>query len=169
MARDEHRIRLQCGDAVVLSARLIPGNARDVYRVVNALSAKGVRVLRPEVAEVHASGHAAARDLLKVIELTKPNYLMPVHGEWRHLQAHAELGRRGGLDDESIILIRNGDVVDLIRDVALVAGSFPYVNTYVDGDTLGRVSERTLEERRRLADSGVISASLALGDKTGDL
>jgi ribonuclease J len=134
---------------VVLSARLIPGNEEDVFRVVNSLSKKGVEVLHPENAVIHASGHAPAVDLAHVLSVTKPRHLLPVHGEWRHLRAHARIAYEVEMSDDQVILLENGDVLDLVDGQAVVVGKYPYSNIYVDGGTIGLVDESTLRERRR--------------------
>jgi len=169
MARDEHPIKLHAGDLVVLSARLIPGNEEDVFRVVNALSRKGVEVLHPENAVIHASGHAAAVDLAHVLGVTRPRYLLPVHGEWRHLRAHARIAHEVEMSSDQVMLIENGDVLDLVNGEALVVGKYPYSNIYVDGGTIGQVDESTLRERRRLAESGVVSVALVVDPASGQL
>ena len=169
MARDEHPIKIHAGDLVVLSARLIPGNEEDVFRVVNALSRKGVEVLHPENAVIHASGHATAVDLAHVLGVTKPKRLLPIHGEWRHLRAHARIAYEAEMSDDQVILLENGDVLDLINDEALIVGKYPYNNIYVDGSTIGLVDESTLRERRRLAESGVVSVALIVDANSGKL
>jgi ribonuclease J len=169
MARDDHPIKLHSGDLVVLSARLIPGNEEDVFRVVNALSRKGVEVLHPENAVIHASGHAPAVDLAHVLGVTKPRHLLPVHGEWRHLRAHARLAYEAEMSADQVILLENGDVLDLVDGQAVVVGKYPYSNIYVDGSTIGLVDESTLRERRRLAESGVVSVALIVDAASGQL
>jgi len=167
MARDEHPIRLHAGDLVVFSARLIPGNEEDVFRVVNALSRKGVEVLHPENTLIHASGHAPAVDLAHVLGVTKPRHLLPIHGEWRHLRAHARIAHETNMSDDQVILIENGDVLDLVGEQAVVVGKYPFSNIYVDGSTIGLVDESTLRERRRLAESGVVSVALIVDAASG--
>jgi ribonuclease J len=169
MARDDHPIKLHAGDLVVLSARLIPGNEEDVFRVVNSLSRKGVDVLHPENSVIHASGHAPAVDLAHILSLTKPRYLLPIHGEWRHLRAHARIARDAEMSDDQVILLDNGDALDVVDGQPLVVGKYPYSNIYVDGGTIGLVDEATLRERRRLADSGVVSVALIVDATSGQL
>jgi ribonuclease J len=169
MARDEHRIKLHAGDLVLLSARLIPGNEQDIFRVVNALSRKGVEVLHRENAPIHASGHAPSIELAHLLGITRPRFLLPVHGEWRHLRAHARIAYDVGMSDDQVVLAGNGDVLDLSDGQALVSGRYPHHNIYVDGGTVGLVDESTLKERRRLAESGVVTVSLMVDTFSGDL
>ena len=169
MARDEHPITLHAGDLVVLSARLIPGNEEDVFRVVNALNKKGVEVLHPENAVIHASGHAPAVDLAHVLRVTKPRCLLPIHGEWRHLRAHARIAREAEMSDDQVVLLENGDALDLVDGQALVVGKYSCSNIYVDGSTIGLVDESTLRERRRLGESGVVSVALLVDPASGQL
>ena len=169
MARDEHPIKLHAGDLVILSARLIPGNEEDVFRVVNEFSRKGVEVVTGENATIHASGHASSIELSHLLGLTRPRRLLPVHGEWRHLRAHARIAYDVEMSDDQVILMGNGEVLDLTADKAVVAGSLPFSNIYVDGGTVGLVDESTLRERRRLAESGVVSVALILDDESDDL
>jgi ribonuclease J len=169
MARDEHRVKLHPGDLVMLSARLIPGNEEDIFRVVNALSKKGVEVLHRENAPIHASGHAPAVELAHVLGVTRPSRLLPIHGEWRHMRAHARIAYDIGMSDEQVILLGNGDVLDLVQGHAFVVGKYPFSNIYVDGGTVGLVDERTLKERRRLADSGVVHVSVIVDAFSGKL
>jgi ribonuclease J len=169
MARDEHRIHPHPGDLVILSARLIPGNETDVFRVVNDLNRRGARVLHAENAAIHASGHASARDLLAVIKAIKPRYLIPIHGEWRHLRAHAEIAYAAGMSEESVILMSNGEVLDYARRTALLTGAYEFTEIYVDGGTVGLVGARTLSERRQLGAGGLLNVAVAVDEFSGDL
>src|SRR5690606_12953075 len=123
MATGDHRhVTIAPGDTVVLASSLVPGNETAVYRVINQLSRAGATVIHKDVAKVHVSGHAPAGELLYLLNVVKPRNLMPVHGEWRHLRAHARLGMQAGLDPRRIILCEDGDVVDLANGEAHLVG-----------------------------------------------
>ena len=165
--RSHHQVRIEENDTVVLASSLIPGNENAVYRVINGLSRWGARVVHKGVAKVHVSGHAPAGELLYLLNAVKPSNLMPVHGEWRHLRAHAELGRLTGV--QNIVLADDGVVVDLVDGVAKIVGAVPCGYVYVDGLEVGDVGESTLKDRRILGDEGFISLTIAVDSMTGKI
>jgi ribonuclease J len=167
--RSHHQIRIEADDTVVLASSLIPGNENAVYRVVNGLSRWGARVVHKGVAKVHVSGHAPAGELLYLLNATKPSNLMPIHGEWRHLRAHAELGRLSGVPADRIVLAEDGVVVDLVDGKASIVGAVPCGYVYVDGVEVGDVGESTLKDRRILGDEGFISVTVAVDSVTGKI
>jgi ribonuclease J len=163
--RSHHQIRVEAGDTVVLASSLIPGNENAIYRVINGLSRWGARVVHKGVAKVHVSGHAPAGELLYLLNAVKPSNLMPVHGEWRHLRAHAELGRLTGV--ANVVLAEDGVVVDLVDGKARITGTIPCGYVYVDGLEVGDVGESTLKDRRILGEEGFISLTIAVDSVTG--
>jgi ribonuclease J len=165
--RSHHQIRIESGDTVVLASSMVPGNETAVYKVINGLSRWGARVVHKGVANVHVSGHAPAGELLYLLNAVKPSNLMPVHGEWRHLRAHAELGRLTGVDN--VVLAEDGVVVDLVDGRASITGSVPCGYVYVDGLEVGDVGEATLKDRRILGEEGFISFTLAVDSMTGKI
>jgi ribonuclease J len=165
--RSHHQVRIEPEDTVVLASSLIPGNENAVYRVINGLSRWGARVVHKGVAKVHVSGHAPAGELLFLLNAVKPSNLMPVHGEWRHLRAHAELGRLTGVDN--IVLADDGVVVDLVNGRASIVGAVPCGYVYVDGLEVGDVGESTLKDRRILGEEGFISLTIAVDSMTGKI
>ncbi|MEO6205857.1 MAG: ribonuclease J [Mycobacteriales bacterium] len=167
--RSHHQIRIEAEDTVVLASSLIPGNENAVYRVINGLSRWGARVVHKGVAKVHVSGHAPAGELLYLLNATKPSNVMPVHGEWRHLRAHAELARLSGVPVERIVLAEDGVVVDLVDGKASIVGAVPCGYVYVDGVEVGDVGESTLKDRRILGDEGFISVTVAVDSVTGKI
>ncbi|HLU34070.1 MAG TPA: ribonuclease J [Natronosporangium sp.] len=168
IATGDHRhVTVAPGDTVVLASSLVPGNETAVYRVINQLARGGAMVIHKDVANVHVSGHAPAGELLYVLNLVRPANLMPVHGEWRHLRAHAQLGIESGMDPERVILCEDGDVVDLVDGRASVVGRVPTRYVYVDGLAVGDVGESLLTERRILGDGGFISATVVVDSVTG--
>jgi ribonuclease J len=165
--RSHHQIRVEAGDTVVLASSMVPGNENAVYRVINGLSRWGARVVHKGVAKVHVSGHAPAGELLFLLNAVKPSNLMPVHGEWRHLRAHAELGRLTGVDN--VVLAEDGVVVDLVDGRASITGTVPCGYVYVDGLEVGDVGEATLKDRRILGEEGFISFTIAVDSVTGKI
>jgi len=165
--RSHHQVRIEAADTVVLASSLIPGNENAIYRVINGLSRWGAKVVHKGVARVHVSGHAPAGELLYLLNAVQPSNLMPVHGEWRHLRAHAELGRLTGVPVDRIVLAEDGVVVDLVDGKASIVGAVPCGYVYVDGTEVGDVGESTLKDRRVLGEEGFISLTLAVDSMTG--
>jgi ribonuclease J len=168
MSTGDHRhITITSGDTVVLASSLVPGNETSVYRVINQLSRAGATVVHKETAKVHVSGHAPAGELLFLLNVVRPSNLMPVHGEWRHLRAHAQLGIESGVAPDRVVLCEDGDVVDLVEGHARHVGRVKSRYVYVDGLAVGDVSESLLTERRILGDGGFISATVVIDSVTG--
>jgi len=169
MAGRDHPIRVAEGDTVILASSLIPGNEAAVYRVINGLTRLGARVVHRENALVHVSGHAAAGELLYVLNLTRPGNFMPVHGEWRHMRAHARLASLTGVPDGNIVIAEDGVVVDLVDGQASIAGSVPCGYVYVDGLSVGEVTEASLKDRRILGEEGFVSVVIVVDSTSGKL
>jgi ribonuclease J len=167
--RSHHQIRIDVHDTVVLASSLIPGNETAIYRVINGLSRWGARVVHKGVARVHVSGHASAGELLYLLNATRPSNVMPVHGEWRHLRAHAELARLTGVPAERVVLAEDGVVVDLVDGKAEIVGAVECGYVFVDGLEVGDVTESTLKDRRILGDEGFISITVAVDSVTGKI
>jgi ribonuclease J len=168
MSTGDHRhITIAPGDTVVLASSLVPGNETSVYRVINQLARAGATVVHKDTAKVHVSGHAPAGELLYLLNVTRPSNLMPVHGEWRHLRAHAQLGVESGVKPENVVLCEDGDVVDLVEGHARHVGRVKSRYVYVDGLAVGDVSESLLTERRILGDGGFIAATVVIDSVTG--
>ncbi len=154
MAARDHPIRIAEGDTVILASSLIPGNESAVYRVINELTRWGARVVHKGNALVHVSGHAPAGELLYVLNQVKPRNFMPVHGEWRHLRAHAQLAELTGVPAANVVIAEDGVVVDLAQGKAKVVGKVPCGYVYVDGLSVGEVTETSLKDRRILGEEG---------------
>lgn len=168
MASGDHRhITVESGDTVVLASSLVPGNETAVYGVINRLSRSGATVIHKDVAKVHVSGHAPAGELMYVLNVVRPSNFLPIHGEWRHLRAHARLAAASGVPDDQIALVEDGDVVDLVDGVARVVGHVENDYIYVDGLAVGDVAEPVLTERRILGDGGFVSATVVVDSVTG--
>ncbi len=167
IANRDHPITVGPGDTVILASSLIPGNENAVNRVINGLSRWGADVIHKGNALVHVSGHAAAGELLYFYNLVTPANVIPVHGEWRHLRANAELAARTGIPRERIALAEDGVVVDLVDGQASVVGAVPCGYVYVDGSSVGDITEASLKDRRILGEEGFISVFVAV-DLTTD-
>ncbi|MHB2022879.1 MAG: ribonuclease J [Mycobacteriales bacterium] len=165
MASRDHPVRVAEGDTVVLASSLVPGNESAVHRVINGLARWGARVVHNSVSLVHVSGHAPAGELLYVLNLTRPSNMMPVHGEWRHLRAHAALAEATGVDPARIVLADDGVVVDLQSGKASVVGKVPAGYVYVDGQSL--VGEASLKDRRVLGEEGFVSIIVVVDAASG--
>ena len=169
MANGDHQIRVGDGDTVILASSLIPGNENSVFRVINELTRFGAKVVHKANAMVHVSGHAAAGELLYCYNIVKPKYVLPVHGEWRHLKANAEIAIQAGVPRENAFIIENGIVVDLINHEAEVVGSVPCGFVYVDGQSIGDITESSLKDRRILGEEGFISVIVVIESQTGKI
>jgi len=166
MAAGEHKyVRIERGDLVVISARVIPGNERTVGRVINALYRLGAEVLYDDNAFVHVSGHASQEDLKRMLALTRPRYFVPVHGEYRHLLGHARLAAAAGLPADHIFLIEDGAGLEATPTSARVVEGFPADRVLVDGKGIGDVGAVVLRDRQILNEDGVIAVSLAVDAK----
>ncbi|MCE7083536.1 ribonuclease J [Streptomyces sp. ST2-7A] len=169
MANRDHQIRIKPGDTVILASSLIPGNENAVYRVINGLTRWGANVVHKGNAKVHVSGHASAGELLYFYNICQPRNLMPVHGEWRHLRANAELGARTGIPEDHIVIAEDGVTVDLVDGRARISGKVPAGYVYVDGLSVGDVTEASLKDRRILGDEGFVSIFIVVDSNSGKI
>jgi ribonuclease J len=167
MANLEHQIEVGKGDTVILASSLIPGNENAVYRVINGLMKLGASVVHKGNAKVHVSGHAAAGELLYCYNILKPRNVLPVHGEQRHLVANANLAIATGVPEENTIIAEDGTVIDLRDGVATVVGQLDLGYVYVDGSSVGEITDADLKDRRILAEEGFISIFIAIDPQTG--
>jgi ribonuclease J len=169
MANRDHQIRIVEGDTVILASSLIPGNENAVYRVINGLTRWGANVVHKGNAKVHVSGHASAGELLYFYNICKPRNLMPIHGEWRHLRANAELGQLTGIPKERCVIAEDGVAVDLVNGVAKIAGKVTAGYVYVDGLSVGDITESSLKDRRILGEEGIVSVFVVVDSTTGKI
>ncbi|MGH7313258.1 MAG: ribonuclease J [Candidatus Rokuibacteriota bacterium] len=164
MAAGEHKaIQVERGDLVIISARVIPGHERTIGRVVNALLRLGAEVLYDDNAFVHVSGHASQEDLKDMLNLTRPRYFVPVHGEYRHLLGHARLAESLGLGAERIFLIEDGMGLEVTKTAARVVGGYPVGRVLVDGKGVGDIGAVVLRDRQLLAQDGLVTIGLVVG------
>ncbi|MEX5297904.1 ribonuclease J [Kocuria sp. CPCC 205292] len=157
MANETHQIQLNPGDTVLMASSLIPGNENAIYGIINKLTDLGVKVVHKGNAKVHVSGHASAGELVYCYNIVRPTHVLPVHGESKHLHANAELAIRTGVDPERVLIGRDGTVIDLVDGRARISGQVEAGLVYVDGHTVGKVTEETLVERRLLQEGGVVT------------
>ena len=169
MANGDHQIRVGDGDTVILASSLIPGNENSVFRIINELTRFGAKVVHKANSMVHVSGHAAAGELLYCYNIVKPKYVMPVHGEWRHLKANAELAIQAGMPRSHALIIENGVVVDLVDHEASIVGAVPCGFVYVDGQSIGDITETSLKDRRILGEEGFISVIVVIDSQSGKI
>jgi len=167
MAAGEHKyVRVLPGDLVIISARVIPGHERTIGRVVNALYRLGAEVLYEDNAFVHVSGHASQEDLKLMLNLTRPRYFIPVHGEYRHLLGHARLAAGLGLGPDRVFLIEDGTALEVTKTAARAVGGFPAGRVLVDGKSVGDVGAVVLRDRQLLADEGFVAVAVTV-DRAG--
>jgi ribonuclease J len=167
MATGDHKyVQVEAGDLVILSSRVIPGHERTVGRVINGLYRRGAEVLYDDNAFVHVSGHASQEDLKLMLNLTRPRYLLPVHGEYRHLLGHARLAAKVGLPAERVFVIEDGMGLEVTRSEARVIGRFPAGRVLVDGTGIGDIGAVVLRDRQILANEGLMAVAIAV-DREG--
>jgi ribonuclease J len=164
MANLEHDVQIGEGDTVILASSLIPGNENAVYRVIDGLTKLGANVVHKGNAKVHVSGHAAAGELLYCYNILKPKNVMPVHGEYRHLIANGKLAEQTGIPKDNVLIAEDGWVIDLKDGNAHIVGAVECGLLYVDGKTVGKVTEEDLQDRRVLAQEGFISIFVVVDD-----
>lgn len=169
MANRDHQIRIVEGDTVIMASSLIPGNETAIYRVINGLTRWGANVVHKGNAKVHVSGHASAGELLYFFNICRPKNLMPVHGEWRHLRACADLGIKTGVPKNRTVIAEDGVVVDLIDGVAKIVGKVQAGYVYVDGSSVGDITEASLKDRRILGEEGFISVFVVVDSSSGKI
>lgn len=162
IANRDHAIRVGPDDTVILASSLIPGNENAVFRVINGLTRWGATVVHKGNARVHVSGHASAGELLYLYNIVKPRNVLPVHGEWRHMRANADLAERTGIPRDHIVIAEDGMVLDLVDGVVSIVGAVPVGYVYVDGSSVGDITEASLTDRRVLGEEGFISVFAAV-------
>lgn len=160
---------IQEGDTVVLSSHPIPGNEEMVHRTINRLFQRGANVIYDPVASVHVSGHAAQEEMKLMIQLVHPKYLIPVHGELRHLKQHAELARELGMPGERIAVVENGHVIEFHGDEMKIGERVPGGYVFVDGSGIGDIGPAVMREREALARDGFVIAHIHLDARSREL
>jgi ribonuclease J len=170
IAYGDHRdVSVEAGDTVIISAKPVPGNELAVHDAINQLAKNGAEVLHQEIAPVHVSGHGHAEELRTMLGLVRPKSVMPVHGEFRMLAAHARLAIEGGIPENRIVLAENGSVVELDESGAYLTGQIEAGVTFVDGLGVGDVQDVALRDRRHLSEDGVLIVVATLGGANGSV
>jgi ribonuclease J len=160
-------VRIRPEDTIILASSLIPGNETAVFAVINGLTRLGATVVHQGNAKVHVSGHASAGELLYCYNIVRPSNVLPIHGEIRHMRANAELARQTGVPADQVVLAEDGVVVDLVDGKAQVAGKVDCGYVFVDGSTVGDITESSLKDRRILGEEGFISVIVVVDSVTG--
>jgi ribonuclease J len=148
---------------------MIPGNERSIGRTINRLFRQGANVIHEKVSEIHVSGHASKEELKLMLNMVRPRYFMPIHGEYRHLVNHARLGRKQGIPQENIFVMENGDILRITEDGAALSGKAPSGRVYIDGKGVGDVEEMVLRDRRRLGQDGIVLVLITIEKDNGRL
>jgi ribonuclease J len=168
MANGDHRaVTIERGDTVVISASPVPGNEKAVSRVINRLYKAGAEVFDKHVADVHVSGHAAAEELKLMLTLARPRYFMPIHGETRHLYAHAHIAESVGMKTEDIFVMDNGDCLEISEEGARISERIAEAGVvYVDGLHVGDVGDVVIRDRQKLSSDGIATIVVAVDGRT---
>lgn len=164
---DHPQVKIVPGDTVILSSRVIPGNERTIARLIDHLCRRGAEVYYEAIACVHVSGHACQEELQLMLNLVRPRYFVPIHGEYRYLVRHCQLAREVGLDPDGVFLLENGQVLEISADGACVAAPVHAGRVFVDG--LGGIEEEVLRDRRHMAEDGMVVVILGVEQQTGEL
>ncbi|WP_444549773.1 ribonuclease J [Candidatus Magnetomonas plexicatena] len=170
IARNEHKqIKIKIGDTVIISAKAIPGNGRAVGKIINQLFKIGADVIYEKVADVHVSGHASVEELKLMINITKPKYFVPIHGEYRHLHRHAYIAGTLGIAVENIFMLSNGNVLEINQEAGFLADGVTAGRVYIEGKNLCDIGDMVLKERRRLSQDGVVIVLISIAKEDGTI
>ncbi|GAM08676.1 ribonuclease J 1 [Geobacter sp. OR-1] len=170
IAMDDHKqIKLAPGDTVILSSRVIPGNEKTITDMINHLYRRGAEVFHEQVSEVHVSGHASQEELKLILNLTRPDWFIPVHGEYRHLVCHARLAQRVGIPAERCIVANNGDVIAFAEGEGCIIDQVENGRVFVDGKGIGDVGEIVLKDRKHLSEDGMVIVIIGIAMYNGQI
>ncbi len=170
IAMDDHKqIKLEKGDTVILSSRVIPGNERTISQLINHLYRRGAEVYHEKVSEVHVSGHASQEELKLILNLVRPRYFMPIHGEYRHLTLHKKLAQKVGIPEERCILATNGDLVSFYADTAAIVEKVESGRVFVDGKGIGDVGNMVLKDRKHLSEDGMVVVIIGINKESTEI
>jgi ribonuclease J len=170
VALDDHKtIKIQPGDNVILSSKFIPGNEKTISNLINHLYRRGAEVHYEKVSEIHVSGHASQEELKTMLQLTRPRYFVPIHGEYRHLVRHCRLAEQVGIPEENCFILEDGDVLELTANRAHKANPIQVGKVFVDGKGVGDVGPVVIRDRRHLSEDGMVLAVLAIHQQSGQI
>jgi len=170
IAIGEHKtIQIKDGDTVILSAKIIPGNERSIGKIINHLFRRGANVIYEKVSEIHVSGHASKEELKLMLNMVRPKYFMPIHGEYRHLRYHGMLAEKTVVPKENIFILENGEVLEISEAGAAKNGAVSSGRVFIDGKGMGDVEDMVLRDRRRLAHDGIVLVHIAVEKLTGNI
>jgi ribonuclease J len=167
--RDHRQLHILHGDTVVISATPVPGNEGLINRTIDNLFKQGARVLYSKLAQVHVHGHASQEELKLLLNLVKPKFFMPIHGEYRHLSLHAKLAQSVGIPEGNIFVLEDGDILELNPEAGKVTGKITSGNVYVDGLSVGDIGSVVLRNRRMLSRDGIVVVIITINKQTGKL
>ena len=168
MAAGNHKhLKVKKEDTVILSSKFIPGNERAIGNIINRLYKKGADVIYEKISEIHVSGHAFQEELKLMINLTRPKFVIPIHGEYRHLELHSRLAQQMGIPPERVLLAENGHIIEFDNDGGKVKDTVPTGRVLIDGKGVGDVGRSVLKERRLLSEEGLVVVNLAFDEETG--
>jgi ribonuclease J len=168
MSAGTHKqIKIKNGDTVVLSSKFIPGNEKAIAKIINNLYRKGADVIYEKISDIHVSGHAFREELKLMIKLTRPQYFIPIHGEYRHLILHSRLAKEMGIPGKNILLAENGQIIEFDKKGGRINGRIPTGRVLIDGKGVGDVGRSVLKERRMLSEEGLVAVTMAFDEETG--
>jgi len=170
VALDDHKtLKVENGDTVILSSKFIPGNEKIISNLINHLYRRGADVHYEKVSEIHVSGHASQEELKIMLQLTRPRYFVPIHGEYRHLVRHRRLAQEVGIPEENCFLLDDGDVLELTHRGAEKVKPIQVGRVFVDGKGVGDVGDMVIRDRRHLSEDGMVLAVMAIHQQSGEL
>lgn len=168
MSTGQHKqIKIRKGDTVILSSKFIPGNEKSIGNIINNLYRQGANVIYEKISDIHVSGHAFREELKLMINMVKPTYFIPIHGEYRHLVLHANLAMSAGIPQENILLVENGQIIEFDESGGHIGDRVPTGRVMIDGKGVGDVGSSVLRERRKLSEEGLVVVNLAFDSETG--
>ena len=170
VALDDHKtLKVEPGDTVILSSKFIPGNEKTISNLINHLYRRGAEVHYEKVSEIHVSGHASQEELKTMLQLTRPRYFVPIHGEYRHLVRHRRLAQDVGVPEENCFILEDGDVLELTAKSAHKTKPIQVGRVFVDGKGVGDVGDIVIRDRRHLSEDGMVLAVMAIHQQSGEL
>ncbi|RLB07314.1 MAG: ribonuclease J [Deltaproteobacteria bacterium] len=170
MAMDNHKdVKIQKGDTIILSSRFIPGNEKAITHMINHLCRRGAEVIYEKISAIHVSGHGYREELRLMLNLIRPEFFIPIHGEYRHLVQHVQLAREVGMAEEKLLLAEDGDVISFNNGKGKIIGKVEVGKVFVDGKGVGDVEDMVLRDRRQLSEDGMVIPVMVINERTGEV